>query len=461
LAKILIVDDDPTILRLLGSIFSSAGHQTVPMQHAPLVMDYLHRTEVDAVVLDIIMPEVDGWELLTRIRARPELGNLPVVLLSSLKKVSDKVRGIRGGASDYLVKPCDPDELIARVERLIERRFRETEDLQGQLSAYSVEELCQGFEQYNKTGYLGVSGKGGSGTLEVVDGQLVSARFGPLVGELAMESMLELDEGIFHFQSKERLEVPAGVEPMVISSLMMNAAWLEDELHIRKKILPGREDHLRLLIDEPPIGDKFEDLPFDDLRDILRKQPEVPARQIRASMISSPHRLELALAVLIEQEMVAVVEAPAPRARDLATFVDDLARDQSGILRIYVLLDPSSREAFPGMLDSAGLAIGPEEQPLLTEDTGLLHTERNGRNILLFFESLSDDGYPEQMAQFSFHGCVMILARRLSRPKLYRLIAVFKPLVNKKRNLLVIPGGEQVTRDLEKVAPGICLGIWR
>jgi len=454
LAKILIVDDDTTILRFLESVFATAGHEVVPIRESPRVMGYLEREDVDAAVLDIIMPDLNGFELLTAIRNHHQTQSLPVVLLSSLGKVSDKVRGIRDGASDYLVKPCEPEELIARVERLIERRYRETEDLQGHLSAYSIEELCQGFEQYAKTGHLGVVSGNRSGTLEISEGLMVSARLGELEDELALEGMLSLRDGVFHFQNKDSISPREhGGKNKILSSLLMNAAWIQDELHIRKKLLPEAEVRLRLAIDEPPIADKLPDLPFDEIRKALGSGKGVTLARLLEDINSAPNRIRLALALMIEQELV-TPDAREPRqAGNFRSFFSNLIDRVEGNIHLYVLIDSACKEMLPVLLGSANLEIDAREQGLLANRSGLLHLIANDRKILVLFETIEQNGYPEQHKQFSFEGCVMMLAHRIPRPKLYRLIADFKALVGRTANLLVIPANEQVGRDLAEVAP--------
>lgn len=121
MAKILIVDDDPDILLVLRVTLESAGHKVTETSDPLTVLPAIDREEPDAVILDVMMPGVTGWDLLPEIRERPRGRNLPILMLSARGEISDRIRGLRGGADDYQVKPFDAEELLLRVENLIER----------------------------------------------------------------------------------------------------------------------------------------------------------------------------------------------------------------------------------------------------------------------------------------------------------------------------------------------------
>ena len=122
MGKILLVDDNPDILMVLRVTFEVAGHEVIATEDPREVLALAERNAPDAVVLDVMMPGRSGWEVLREIRERPALVTLPVVLLTALADVQDRVKGLRGGADDYQTKPFDPEELLARVEGLIARR---------------------------------------------------------------------------------------------------------------------------------------------------------------------------------------------------------------------------------------------------------------------------------------------------------------------------------------------------
>lgn len=127
--NVLIVDDTPSNLSLLSGILRAAGH-SVRMANSPrraLAMVDALRPEL--VMLDITMPEMDGYELCRELRTRPATADVPVIFISALSEPLDKVKAFRTGGVDYVTKPFDADEVLARVETQLrlERLRREME----------------------------------------------------------------------------------------------------------------------------------------------------------------------------------------------------------------------------------------------------------------------------------------------------------------------------------------------
>jgi len=462
LSRILLVDDDPTILKLLGSVFKAAGHDPVTLEHSGKVLDFLKQEPVAAVVLDIIMPELDGWEVLKLMREDIETRRVPVVMLSSLSDVSHRIRGIRDGAADYMIKPCEPVELVARVERLIERGFTETSDLQGQLNTFSMEELCLSFEQYAKTGFLGVSSGLISGTCVLKQGQLVAARFGRLTGTFALEALLELRNGVFHFQHKN--EIPPYMSdspPHLLSSLLMNAAWLKDELNIRKNRVPEPEAQLKIIGEVPDSPNKFFDLPFEETFEYIRDHPLISYKDLLDQLLTSPIRMRLTLALLFDWNVVGVEASKKDdQPRTFKQFFDDMiSLSEKGDLHLYALVDQQSKSHFVQLLNSLPYKLSENDYAKLNQGTGLLQFSHDKGDAFLLFENLEADGYPRQLKKFSFKGCIMLLGQPLPRPKIYKLVSDFRIQLSQDSNLFVYTESEKVRADLKKVVPDLVIGI--
>jgi len=115
---VLVVEDDPDITAALRIVLTRAGLGVLPAADGRSAMRVFHERSPDLVVLDIGLPEIDGWEVLARIR---DASDVPVLLLSAYGTEEDKVRGLRGGADDYLTKPFSGRELLARVHALLRR----------------------------------------------------------------------------------------------------------------------------------------------------------------------------------------------------------------------------------------------------------------------------------------------------------------------------------------------------
>ena len=117
--RILVVDDDPEILSLLKRGLSYEGYAVETASNGAEALSKAREKEPDLVVLDVMMPEMDGVEVARRLR---QAGDVPILMLTARGTVADRVAGLDGGADDYLVKPFAFDELLARVRALLRRR---------------------------------------------------------------------------------------------------------------------------------------------------------------------------------------------------------------------------------------------------------------------------------------------------------------------------------------------------
>jgi len=117
-ASVLVVDDDADVRTLVCELLARAGYTVSQAPDGREALRLLYDERPDLIVLDVSMPELDGWATLERIR---ELSSVPVVMLSALGAELEKVRALRGGADDYVTKPFGRQELLARVESVLRR----------------------------------------------------------------------------------------------------------------------------------------------------------------------------------------------------------------------------------------------------------------------------------------------------------------------------------------------------
>jgi DNA-binding response OmpR family regulator len=117
-ARVLVVDDDPDIRRLVAELLRRAGHQVREAEDGRAGLREFHAWRPNLVILDVTMPELDGFATLERIR---DLSNVPVMILSARGAELERVRGLQVGADDYVVKPFGRQELTARVAALLRR----------------------------------------------------------------------------------------------------------------------------------------------------------------------------------------------------------------------------------------------------------------------------------------------------------------------------------------------------
>ena len=116
---VLVVDDDPVILKLLEVNFEMEGFSVITAGDGDEGLHAIREQRPDAVVLDIMMPKLNGLEVLEAARADPATKNVPIVLLSAKAQASEVQRGLDLGADDYVTKPFDPIDLVERVNAVL------------------------------------------------------------------------------------------------------------------------------------------------------------------------------------------------------------------------------------------------------------------------------------------------------------------------------------------------------
>ena len=141
--KILVIDDEDDIRLIVATHLERDGYSTVVAPNGREGLRHFYNDRPDLVVLDIAMPEMDGWQVLERIR---EVSNLPVLILTAAAQDRDKVRGLRGGADDYITKPFSGEEFLARIESALRRANNGTEDSEG--SVYHDSEITIDYSRH-------------------------------------------------------------------------------------------------------------------------------------------------------------------------------------------------------------------------------------------------------------------------------------------------------------------------
>ncbi len=139
--RVLVIDDDDDIRRLVAELLQRAGVKVEQAPDGRAGLRAFHQSPADLIVLDVSMPELDGWETLERIR---DLSDVPVIMLTARGAELERVRGLQAGADDYMVKPFGRQELVARVQALLRRARSSGDDRQD---SYADERVSIDFAQ--------------------------------------------------------------------------------------------------------------------------------------------------------------------------------------------------------------------------------------------------------------------------------------------------------------------------
>ena len=127
-ATILLVEDEPAILELLVVNVMQCGYRTAQAHDAAGAMAHISRALPDLILLDWMLPDVSGVELVRRLRADMRTRDIPIIMLTARAEERDKVQGLESGADDYITKPFSPRELKARIRAVLRRHTPQAED---------------------------------------------------------------------------------------------------------------------------------------------------------------------------------------------------------------------------------------------------------------------------------------------------------------------------------------------
>jgi len=176
--KILIVDDDIDSLKLIGLMLQRHGYDVVAANAGMQALSKAVSEHPSLIILDVMMPDMDGYEVCRRLRANPDTRSIPIIMFTAKTLVDDKVAGFEAGADDYLTKPTHPAELASRVKSILARNTPQTPQKRP--------------EAVNKGMAVGVIGaKGGVGTTTLalnIPAALLLAGENPIVADLRLGS---------------------------------------------------------------------------------------------------------------------------------------------------------------------------------------------------------------------------------------------------------------------------------
>jgi len=197
-SRVLVIDDDDDIRGLVAELLERAGLDVEQAADGRAGLRAFHKSPADLIVLDVSMPELDGWQTLERIR---DLSDVPVIMLTARGAELERVRGLQAGADDYMVKPFGRQELVARVQALLRRARPSNGDRK---ETYADERLTIDFAQRS------VSYEGRDTTLTPLEFKLLSAFVRHPRQVLSREQLLELVWGNAYGVSGDQVKLYVG-----------------------------------------------------------------------------------------------------------------------------------------------------------------------------------------------------------------------------------------------------------
>lgn len=328
--QLLLVDGDPRSIRVLEVSLKNAGFNVTTAGDGTDALAKLEYATPDLILSDTRLPGIDGYEMVRRLKARPEHASIPIVFLTSQKSIEDKIRGLELGVEDYLIKPIFVRELITRVHLLLARRAQERiatgpasrTRFSGSLEDMGVVDLLQTIEVSRKSGVARITNGKLVAMVYFRDGKLVDAENGKLRGDEAVYRALLWTSGEFEVEFK-----PIDNSDTITTStqgLLMEGMRRVDEWGRLSEQLPSLDvvfdvDHqtllerlteipdelnaiLRLLDGRRTLMEIIDDSPFDDLSTL--------------SVISKLYFEGLLVPVETEEQLIPNTEAEAAVASD-------------------------------------------------------------------------------------------------------------------------------------------------
>ncbi len=139
MSKILVVDDERDIVDLVSLHLQREGHDTFPVLNGLEVVPAAVRSEPDLIVLDIMLPGIDGIQVHKRLRADSRTRHIPVIMLTAKSQMRDRIAGLESGADDYLTKPFSPRELMLRINAVLRRSKKVTTLSEERIGAFRLD----------------------------------------------------------------------------------------------------------------------------------------------------------------------------------------------------------------------------------------------------------------------------------------------------------------------------------
>lgn len=274
--RILLVDDEPTIHEILFEYLRFAGYKLISALDGPSALVAVRKETPALVLLDVQMPEMDGFQTFAAMQRIPGAASIPVLFLTALSGTSLKVKGLESGAEDYITKPFERTELLARIKAALRRsqRYQEAADtLRGRLDQISLPDVLQTLDIGGKSAIVSLPDI--DGEIVVRSGLFVKARLKHFTHQAALLRILLLGRGSFSVQLIGAADaVPdapsaggaaSDMGPIPLTVALMHALAEIDEVRQSMRRLGSESDLVRLTSDPsawPALADLLPGFPM-------------------------------------------------------------------------------------------------------------------------------------------------------------------------------------------------------
>jgi DNA-binding response OmpR family regulator len=249
-ARLLAVDDSKLIREMIQEFFTPNGYEVIEAENGRKALELLDERTPDAIIADILMPEMDGWAFFEEVRRRPHTADIPFVFLTVEGDLAQRLRGLRSGADDYVTKPFEIEELHARIECILARKRALDEArgtgsalLTGSVEHLSMSDLLQILSLNRKDGTLELRQVDRVGTIVFEDGAIVHASCGAIRGLKALFRMLGWSRAAFRVVPLTSAATDRTIDVPSTNALMDGLVSL-DEWNRWKDQLPATESRL-------------------------------------------------------------------------------------------------------------------------------------------------------------------------------------------------------------------------
>ncbi|HLC05704.1 MAG TPA: response regulator [Anaerolineales bacterium] len=306
--KILIIDDDIDTLKLVGLMLERQGYQIAVASNGTVGISKAETEQPGLILLDVMMPDLDGYEVTRRLRSDPSVSHIPIIMFTAKTMVDDKVAGFEAGVDDYLTKPTHPAELTAHVKAVLAR---------------SAQARATPSDRARVIGFLGAKGGVGTSTLALNVGvelqhrgqDVIIAEFNPGRGTIGMDLNIPHPDGLSHLLTRALKDIHlrsveselvthrTGVR-LLLSSYLAKESELEQAISQMEAVVGNLSSMATTLVLDVGAGLRPYVLPLLKLCDhvVMAMEPVYPSNIVGRALIEElessgigRHKISLAL----------------------------------------------------------------------------------------------------------------------------------------------------------------------